>query len=216
MNCSNMVDITSIDSRIVLDIRYATSNNFCNKKLYPIAACFLHHDCAEALTRVQTTLAKKKLFLKIFDGYRPVSVQQIMWDIVQDENYVMNPAKGLGRHARGTAVDLTLVDSLGNELEMPSAFDDFTERAHRNNAVHLPKARYNMQLLEEAMISEGFIGWPLEWWHYDLINWQDNELYPSLDIDLKQLQDRKKESDSVTQVISKIPGSCMSNDKQSV
>ncbi len=189
-----LVDITSIDPRIQLDIRYATSNNFVKKQLYPVVACFVHKDCALALKRAQNRLATKVLFLKIFDGYRPLSVQQVMWDMVQDENYVMNPAKGKGRHTRGTAVDLTLVDARGNEVEMPSAFDDFTTRAYRDNPAHSDIARSNMKLLEEVMESEGFVGWPLEWWHYDLKDWNNDLLYPSSDLSLASLQ---KESSSI-------------------
>lgn len=180
----NLIDITTVDPRIRLDIRYATTNNFCHKKLYSQPVCYVHTKCAEALARVQAKLAPQGLFLKVFDGYRPVSVQQVMWDLIQDENYVMNPAKGKGRHTRGTAVDLTLVDTLGNELEMPSEFDDFTERAHRENRNQSHTARTNMKLLEGAMQEEGFVGWPLEWWHYDLQGWNDDTLYPSLDIPL--------------------------------
>ncbi len=178
----NLIDITTVDPRIRLDIRYATTNNFCHKQLYTRYVCYLHNNAAHALKRVQDALAPAGLFLKIFDGYRPISVQQTMWDLVQDENYVMNPAKGSGRHTRGTAVDLTLVDVSGNELEMPSAFDDFTDRAHRNNKEHTPAARMHMQWLESAMRKEGFIGWPLEWWHYDLQGWNDDVMYPPLDI----------------------------------
>src|SRR5581483_1816507 len=160
----NLVDITTVDSRIRLDIRYATEHNFCHKKLYPEVVCYVHKDCAVALKKVQDKLAPLGLFLKVFDGYRPISVQQVMWDLIQDENYVMNPAKGNGRHTRGSAIDLTLVDATGKELEMPSEFDDFTERAHRNNPNHSEVARNNMKILEQAMQEAGFIGWPLEWW----------------------------------------------------
>lgn len=184
---NNLVDITTIDPRIRLDIRYATSHNFCSTPLYPFSVCFLHKDVAYALSRAQDTLSAQNIFLKVFDGYRPLSVQQIMWDLIQDENYVANPAKNKGRHTRGTAVDVTLVDVLGNELEMPSSFDDFTERAHRNNLAHSATTFKNMKLLETAMESEGFSGWPLEWWHYDFNGWNDDEKYPSLDVSFEEL-----------------------------
>lgn len=188
MNRHNLVDITTVDPRIQLDIRYATTNNFVGIQLYPIAACFVHKDCAIALQKVQDKLVTYGLFLKIFDGYRPMAVQQIMWDLIQDENYVMNPAKGRGRHTRGTAVDLTLVDANGHEVEMPSSFDDFTASAHRDNLAPSNTAHKNMKLLEMAMEAEGFIGWPLEWWHYDLKNWHNDLAYPSLDISIEDLQ----------------------------
>jgi D-alanyl-D-alanine dipeptidase len=183
----DLVELTTIDPRIKLDIKYATDDNFCKQVLYPLAKCFVHRDCAEALKRVQDALALRGLSLKIFDGYRPLSVQQLMWDIVQDENYVTNPAKNRGRHTRGTAVDLTLVDASGHELEMPSTFDDFTERAHRNNPAHSEAARTHMKILQEAMEAEGFVGFKFEWWHYDLIDWNDDVRYPPLDISLAEL-----------------------------
>lgn len=182
-----LINILHIDPRIHLDPRYATANNFCHQQLYPHAVCFLHIDCAQALKRVQDSLAPQGLFLKIFDGYRPLSVQQIMWDLIQDENYVMNQAKGKGRHTRGTAVDVTLIDAFGKELEMPSLFDDFSARAHRTNPLHSPAAYKSMKLLEHAMQAEGFIGWPLEWWHYDLQGWNNDLLYPSLNISFEEL-----------------------------
>lgn len=186
----NLVELIQVDPRIKLDIKYATADNFCKQVLYPVATCFVHRDCAQALIKVQDRLEPHHVFLKVFDGYRPIAVQQIMWDIVQNENYVMNPAKGKGRHTRGTAIDLTLIDAVGNELEMPSAFDDFTERAHRDNPAHSPTAYRNMKLLEDAMHAEGFIGWPLEWWHYDLPGWNDDVRYPSLNISLTELSKR--------------------------
>jgi D-alanyl-D-alanine dipeptidase len=186
----NLVELIQVDPRIKFDIKYATADNFCKQVLYPVTTCFVHRDCAQALIKVQDRLEPHQFFLKVFDGYRPLAVQQIMWDILQDENYVMNPAKGKGRHTRGTAIDLTLVDAAGNELEMPSPFDDFTERAHRDNPAHSPTALRNMKLLEDAMIIEGFIGWPLEWWHYDLQGWNDDARYPSLNIPLTELSKR--------------------------
>lgn len=186
-----LINITSVDPRIRLDLRYATTNNFCHQQLYTTTTCFLHKDCAHALKRVQDRLAPKGLFLKIFDGYRPLAVQKMMWDLYPDENYVMNPATGKGRHTCGTAVDLTLADATGHELEMPSDFDDFTERAHRDNPLHSKAARENMKILEDAMEAEGFIGWPFEWWHYDLKNWENDTLYPALDITLESLTSSK-------------------------
>ncbi len=187
MNSHNLVNISSLDPLVHLDIRYATAQNFCQKKLYTHAVSFLHKDCALALKKVQDALVKRDLFLKIFDGYRPLAVQQVMWDIIQDETYVMNPAKGKGRHTRGTAVDVTLVDRSGREIEMPCAFDDFTQRAHRENLAHSDAARNNMKLLEQAMEAEGFMGWPFEWWHFDFNGWNDDMRYPPLDVSFETL-----------------------------
>jgi D-alanyl-D-alanine dipeptidase len=167
----DLVNIRSVDSTIVLDIRYATANNFTHQVLYPAAICMLRRAAAESLHAVQQDLQKKKLGLKVFDGYRPLSVQKKMWALVPDDRYVANPANG-SRHNRGAAVDLTIVDSLGSELEMPTPFDDFTEKAHRDYLQLPEKAIEDRALLEEVMKRHGFIPLSTEWWHFDFEGWK--------------------------------------------
>src|SRR5262245_4740390 len=103
-----LVDLQQSIPGVVLDIRYATTNNFTGQRLYPNARCALRKQTAAKLRDVQTDLAAEGLGLKVFDGYRPLSVQKLMWKIVPDDKYVANPAKG-SRHNRGAAVDLTLI-----------------------------------------------------------------------------------------------------------
>ena len=167
-----LVDLSKMDSGIRFDLRYATTNNFMHKRLYPVATPYLHREAAAALIEVQREVAAKGLGLKVYDAYRPLSVQQQMWDLIQDERYVSNPAVNAGRHTRGTAVDLTLVDRQGRELPMPTPFDDFTERAHRG-AKGIPEdAARNAKLLEDAMVRHGFVPYPFEWWHFDYRSWK--------------------------------------------
>ncbi len=180
-NDSDIVNIRSVDSTIVLDIRYATPNNFTHEVLYPAAICMLRRAAAESLHAVQQELQKQKLGLKVFDGYRPLSVQKKMWALVPDDRYVANPANG-SRHNRGAAVDLTIVDSLGNQLEMPTPFDDFTEKAHRDYMQLPEKAIEDRALLEDVMKRHGFIPLSTEWWHFDFEGWQK---YPIMDEPLK-------------------------------
>jgi D-alanyl-D-alanine dipeptidase len=184
---SNLVDISKIIPDVVLDIRYATSNNFLGLPLYEKPICYLHKKAARALAKVQKELSSLGLCLKIFDGYRPLSVQQRMWDAIQDERYVANPAKSKGRHTRGTAIDVTLVDQKGKELEMPTPFDDFTEKAHSTYA-NLPQTvLHNRALLAEIMKKHGFQQLSTEWWHFDYAEWQNDKEFPPLDIPLKFL-----------------------------
>jgi len=143
-----------------------------HRRLYPVAEAYLHRDAAAALAEVQHELTAKGLGLKVYDAYRPLSVQQQMWDLIHDERYVSNPAVNAGRHTRGTAVDLTLVDRHGRELPMPTPFDDFTERAHRNAKGIPAEPARNAKLLEDAMVRHGFIPYPFEWWHFDYRNWK--------------------------------------------
>lgn len=170
---ARLVDIRSVNANIRLDIRYATTNNFLKKKLYPEARCLLRASVAEKLSLVQNDLQKRGLGLKVFDCYRPLSVTKQMWAVLPDERYVANPAKG-SRHNRGAAVDLTLVNRNGSELVMPTGFDDFTEKAARNyqGSGVSAQARKNSQLLEEVMRKYGFLPLASEWWHFDSTDWQ--------------------------------------------
>ena len=170
-NWARLVDIRTVNRNIRLDIRYATTNNFLKRKLYPIAKCALRSSVAQKLALVQTDLEKIGLGLKVYDCYRPFSVTKQMWEFLPDPNYVANPSRG-SRHNRGAAIDLTLVDRTGKELEMPTPFDDFTTKAHRNYAGGSAQSRKNRQLLEDAMKKQGFIGITTEWWHFDSEDWQ--------------------------------------------
>lgn len=187
---ARLVDIRSVNANIRLDIRYATANNFVKKKLYPEARCALRASVAQKLSRVQDDLQKRGLGLKIFDCYRPLSVTKQMWAAVPDERYVANPAKG-SRHNRGAAVDLTLVNRNGSELEMPTGFDDFTERAGRNyqGAGVSARSRKNSQLLEEVMRKYGFLPISSEWWHFDSTDWQK---FTILDVPLDAIPKPKR------------------------
>ncbi len=168
---SPLINIKTLAPDIVVEMRYATTNNFTGKKLYPVAdECLLCEPAAERLARVQNNLEKKGLGLKVWDCYRPLSVQQKLWDVVPDPRYVADPKTG-SRHNRGASVDLTLIDAQGHELTMPTGFDDFSERAHRTFMDLPADALKNRALLQSAMEQEGFIGLPSEWWHFDEPQW---------------------------------------------
>lgn len=160
-----LVNIRKEVPDILLDIRYATENNFTHKQVYPIALCVLQESVAQKLKLVEQDLRKQGLRLKMFDCYRPLSAQKKFWALVPDERYVANPAKG-SRHNRGFAVDLTLADDKGVELTMPSPYDDFSERAHRDFKAPAEAAK-NRATLEKAMSGRGFVGLKTEWWHFD-------------------------------------------------
>lgn len=178
---AEFVKVQDINPRIRVELRYAATNNFSKQQLYPTGAqCFLRRLVAEKLDKVQRELETMGLGLKIYDAYRPLSVQKTMWDLIHDDRYVANPAKG-SRHNRGAAVDLTLVRlEDGKELNMPTEFDDFTEKAHRNYQQLSPEQLKNRELLQTVMEKHGFIGLPTEWWHFDDKNWQH---YPITDAD---------------------------------
>lgn len=157
-------------------MRYATENNFTKKVLYPVAdECLLCEPAAKRLARVQAGLEKQGLGLKVWDCYRPISVQWKLWETVPDPRYVADPKVG-SRHNRGASIDLTLVDKNGKELLMPTGFDDFSPKAHRSFMDLPPEAIKNRALLQKAMEDEGFVGLPTEWWHFDAPEWSEYAL----------------------------------------
>jgi len=174
---SAIVDLHDVSPRILVEIRYATENNFLHKKVYDTDRCRLRPSVAGALARVQADLEPRGLGLKVFDCYRPPAVQKLLWAALPDARYVADPAKG-SRHNRGAAVDIALVDKRGRALPMPSAYDEFTERAHRDFTGGTESQRANRALLDETMSRHGFVGLPTEWWHFDAAEWQT---YPIAD-----------------------------------
>jgi zinc D-Ala-D-Ala dipeptidase len=175
-----LVNIQTVAPDIRLDMRYAIPDNFLKQAVYPQATCLVRSATATKLAAVQADLAKRDLGLKVFDCYRPLSVQRRMWAILPDDDYVANPKTG-SRHNRGAAVDVSLVDRSGNPVEMPSEFDDFSKRAHSDNTAATATAKENRHRLRSAMVKQGFKGITSEWWHFDDTNWRR---YRLLDVDL--------------------------------
>ncbi len=174
-----LVNMQTIAPDIQLDLRYATANNFLHEAVYPQATCLVRSATATKLAAVQADLAQRDLGLKVFDCYRPLSVQRRMWAIMPDSDYVAHPKTG-SRHNRGAAVDVSLVDRSGQPLEMPSEFDDFSDRAHSDDEAATTTAKANRQQLRSAMLRHGFKGITSEWWHFDDTNWRR---YGLLDVD---------------------------------
>jgi D-alanyl-D-alanine dipeptidase len=171
-----LVDVQEAVPGVVLDVRYATANNFMHQQLYPSARVFLRAPAARALAEVQRELASQGLGLKVFDGYRPYSITERMWEPIRNPDFVADPAKG-SRHNRGAAVDLTLIDlKSGAELSMPTPYDDFTSKARQDYAGLPPDIVAHRALLRDVMSRHGFEPLPSEWWHYDYHHWQRFEL----------------------------------------
>lgn len=169
-----LVDLAQLG--IPLDIRYATANNFMKRPLYPVAKAYLRHPAALSLRNVQRDLAERGLGIKVFDAYRPYRVTVEMWEPIKNPDYVADPAKG-SRHNRGAAVDLTLINlKTGEELPMPTPYDDFTSRAAHAFEDLPADVKANRALLREVMEKNGFEPLPSEWWHYDFRGWERFEL----------------------------------------
>lgn len=168
----SFVRILDIDPTIVIDLRYATSDNFTGRKVYPLAVGLLRKQTALRLARANAYVKKHGFRIKVWDAYRPLYVQKIFWQIMPDDRYVANPYQGGSRHNRGGAVDVTLVDDKGLEVLMPSAYDDFSSRAWPNNFSLSTPVRKNLRILREAMLKAGFLPLEHEWWHFDDVSWK--------------------------------------------
>ena len=180
---TDLVDMKKVNPRIIVDMKYATEDNFAKKKLYDSNTCFLRRLTALKLDTVQKQLESMNLGLKVWDCYRPLAVQRVIWTILPDERYVANPKTG-SRHNRACSVDVTIVDSEGKELQMPTAFDDFSPRAHHHYQNLPDQAIRNRDLLKGLMEKAGFIPLPEEWWHYDDEKWIE---YDIVDVSFEDL-----------------------------
>ncbi len=158
------VDIKTLDTTIVHDIRYATENNFVGKQIYDCPFCLLRYEVAIALVKAQQEFLKMGYSIKVFDCYRPLSAQVKLWEVLPNINYVANPEKG-SIHNRGGAVDLTLVDSFGNELDMGTEFDFFGYKAYSINLDLPDTILNNRRLMWDIMNKNGFMNIKTEWWH---------------------------------------------------
>jgi beta-lactamase class D/D-alanyl-D-alanine dipeptidase len=176
---ADLIELVKLDSSIKLDIRYATANNFVGKPVYPEARAFLQRPAAEALLRVHKKLKKEGLGLVIFDGYRPWSITRLFWDVVSldQRKFVADPAKG-SKHNRGCAIDLSIYNrKTGELLDMPSGYDEFTERASPDYKGGTELQTKNREMLRALMEAEGFTVNQNEWWHFDYKGWEDYAVY---------------------------------------
>ena len=185
LDCPALSDVALMHRPPIEEIRYATPFNFTGRQLYPFPAAYVRRELIPCLEAIQTELAAKGLGLKIYDGYRPLFVQKRMWNLIRDERFVSNPSLNRGRHTRGTAVDVTLVDKLGRQLPMPSDFDEFSSRAAVSYQGGSAVERRNRDFLQQVMTRHGFHSYSHEWWHFDFAEW---EKYPVLSISYQDLR----------------------------
>jgi D-alanyl-D-alanine dipeptidase len=164
---STFVKLSDFSNDFVYDLRYATDNNFLKAKVYDCAECYLRFKTVKKLIEANDKFKKMGFTIKLLDCYRPLDVQKKMWAIVPNPIYVADPKKG-SIHNRGGAVDITLVDNNGIELDMGTSFDHFgKEAAHTYE--NLPKeVLKNRKLLRDVMESCSFKVFQSEWWHYNL------------------------------------------------
>ena len=155
------------------ELKYAGPDNFTGQVIYDFTEVYLRYGTVAKLAAVQEDLKEFGLSLKIWDAFRPVSAQHKLWEVCPDRRYVANPNIGFSDHNRGNTVDVTLVDEQGREVNMPSAFDDFTARGDRDYSDCTDEAKNNAMILQLLMEKHGFTGYKGEWWHFT-----DNDEYP--------------------------------------
>ncbi|CAN5296795.1 hypothetical protein BH09BAC3_BH09BAC3_18380 [soil metagenome] len=180
-----LIDLEKFIPGLILDIRYATTNNFTGQKIYNLAKAYARRPVAEALKRAQADFKKLGVGVKIHDAYRPYSATVKFYEEYHDTTYVASPYKG-SRHNRGCALDMTIVDlKTGNELKMPTEYDSFSKDAWPSTPVKDPEIRKNRALLINVMQKNGFKVNGSEWWHFDFVGWSKFEV---MNIDFEELQ----------------------------
>jgi len=185
---NQLVNLEKEIPNIVLDIRYATADNFTGQKIYTEPKAFARRPVAEALKRVQQILAEKSIGIIVYDAYRPYAATVRFYEFFKDTTFVASPYSG-SRHNRGAAVDISLMDiKTGMELEMPTDYDSFSDTA-APDFYDLPEnVKLNRDLLIKLMRDNGFTVYHSEWWHFDYQNWKDYEL---LDLSFDMLEESK-------------------------
>jgi D-alanyl-D-alanine dipeptidase len=171
-----LVAITPDKFDVILDIRYATVNNFVKKKLYQSNQCLLHIDAATKLANTIKIAKSLGLTIKIFDSFRPIAIQKKLWDMFNDSNFISNPSTGSVPHCRGVAIDLTLTDQNHQELDMGTAFDHFSQKSFHGNIDITIQAQKNRLLLLGIMTQAGWDFYQNEWWHYQLFKPRSYEI----------------------------------------
>jgi D-alanyl-D-alanine dipeptidase len=188
------LDIKSIDPSIVIELRYAGRNNLTGHALYPAGTrALVRPEVAQRLAVAQRFLRRRAHGLKIWDAYRPRSVQVQLWRAAPENDYVADPETAIGSlHMWGLAVDATLVDSRNQPVMMPTDFDDFTPAAMLIYCGANRYIRSNLALLQAAMRAAGFYGQSNEWWHFIAPDWKNHVPDPNLKVSVSGKSSKSK------------------------
>jgi D-alanyl-D-alanine dipeptidase len=189
-----LLDIESVDPSIVIELRYASRNNLTGHALYPPGTrALVRPEVAHRLAIAQRFLRRRAHGLKIWDAYRPRSVQVQLWRAAPTNDYIADPATGIGSlHTWGVAVDATLVNSRNQPVMMPTDFDDFTPAAMLIYCGANRYVRSNLALLQAAMGAAGFYGQRREWWHFIAPEWKNHVPNPALNVSVSAKLSKSK------------------------
>lgn len=167
INDTTFVKLKKFSTDFAYDMKYATEDNFLKKKVYDCGECYLRLKTIKSLIEANNEFISKGYHIKLYDCYRPIDIQKKMWELVPDADYVADPSKG-SIHNRGGAVDITLIDKDGNELDMGTKFDFFGPKAGHSYQDLPELVKQNRALLKEVMLKHNFKSFQSEWWHYNL------------------------------------------------
>lgn len=184
----SLIKISEHELDVVIDLKYATHENFTGKPIYQKAICCLHREAVGKLKKAVTLAKHLGYKIKIWDAFRPSEAQWKMWEHTPDPIYLTHPEKG-SPHGRGVAIDLTLLNSEGNELDMGTAFDDFRPLAHHANTEISPQAQLNRFVLLGIMSAAGWDFYQNEWWHYQLFDAKNYPLLSDRELGLGMIED---------------------------
>lgn len=207
---SDFVRVRDYIPDVMEELKYATADNFTGAVIYNFQDIYLRYGTVKKLMGVQDELKVLGLGIKIWDGFRPISAQFTLWEILPDDTYVADPNKGFSNHSRGNAVDVTLVDSNGAELEMPTAFDDFSQKADRDYSEIPELPRANAELLQQIMEKHGLKGYYGEWWHFnDTVRYEPEHIFDPGLVSLWLVTDEPgsslREKDNMEHILAVIP-----------
>lgn len=163
-NLTGFTNIQKLDPDIIVDLKYATTDNFTGQVIYDFTTAIARTGTAQKLAHASQLVKQQGYRLKVWDAYRPVSAQKRLFEVYPDPNFVAQPDPNFS-HQKGVTFDLTLIDQGGQELPMPTAFDDFSAAASRKAAPLSAAAKY-YHILNDAMLEAGFVGYENEWWDY--------------------------------------------------
>ena len=176
---NDLVLVNSVYNDFIIDLKYATKDNVTGEVLYGNNLLYLQKNTLSKLIDANEELMSKGYRLKIWDGYRPISVQRKLWAKMPNSNFIANPFTTASNHNRGSGVDVTLVKLDGSDVKMPTSFDNFTSKSFRGSSWSAEEIK-NVQILTDAMSNNGFNYIDSEWWHYDDVNAKE---YPIMDFD---------------------------------
>jgi zinc D-Ala-D-Ala dipeptidase len=185
-----LVEILPETHKVEITLLYGTNNNFTGKRVYDFAKCYLHTDAEKRLTRAVEIAAELSFKIRIYDAFRPSEAQQVLWENSPDPDFLADPSIG-SPHSRGVAIDVTLLDSNGQKLDMGTSFDEFSELSHHGNPEISKVAKTNRMLLLGIMTAAGWDFFKNEWWHYQLFNAKGYQLLSDKDLKVSMMLSTK-------------------------